>query len=85
MDPGANLETVDNGAWRATPLARCGWWGSPETAKVLLKAGANIKFRSDFGVTPLSSVKAGKGANGASKSTPEDFDKVIAMFAAAEK
>lgn len=83
IDHGANLEAVDNGAWRATPLAWCGWWGSPETAKVLLKAGANAKFKSDFGVTPLSSAKAGKGVNGSSR--PGDFDQVIALFTEAEK
>jgi hypothetical protein len=82
---GASLESEDTGAWRSTPLAWCGWWGSPKTAKVLLEAGANPKFTSDFGVTPLSSAKAGKGTNRSSKATPEDFDNVIALFAGAQK
>ncbi len=82
---GASLESEDTGAWRATPLTWCGWWGSPKTAKMLLEAGANPKFTSDFGVTPLSSAKAGKGANGFSKATPEDYDKVIALLAGAQE
>lgn len=85
VDHGADLKATDYGAWRSTALTWCGWWGSPKTAGVLLKAGADPKARSIHGVTPLSSAKAGKGSNKASKAAPQAFDETIALFEAAEK
>lgn len=80
VDHGADLKATDYGAWRSTALTWCGWWGSPKTAGVLLKAGADPKAKSVHGVTPLSSAKAGKEANKASKATPQAFDETIALF-----
>lgn len=79
IDNGAEVNALDTN-WKATALAWCGWWGSPKTAEVLLKAGADPKFRSVYGVTPLSSAKAGKKGNTFSKNSPEDYDRVIAIF-----
>lgn len=85
IDHGADLEAVDYGAWRATALMWCGWWGSAKTADVLIKAGADAKKRSINGVTPLSSAKSGKTNNRYSKASPDAYDQTIALMTAAEK
>ena len=84
-DHGANLKATDTSSWKSSALAWCGWWGSPETAQVLLKAGADPKFKSVYGVTPLNAATGGKQYNKASKATPEAFDRTIAIFKAAEQ
>lgn len=82
LDAGANLDARDSN-WKAPAIAWCGWWGSPKTAEVLLKAGADATRPTIYGVTPLSSAKAGKKANSFSKASPESYDQVIALFSAA--
>jgi hypothetical protein len=79
IDHSADTEAMDSN-WKSSALAWCGWWGSPKTAEVLLKVGANPRFMSVYGVTPLSSAKDGKEYNKSSRGTSQDYEKVISLL-----